>query len=145
MTLIGKVLVFLNLVFSLLMLAWAWVLYSNRVDWSSAAPKGDQPGGELAARKAELQQLQTDLGPAESGWREARARLATAEGRLVPDRLWYLDELEYLRTGATPERPARAVVFRANLPEPDPANPYRPRMAPATDRSGRPLRSLAAG
>jgi len=144
MTLIGKILVFLNLVFSLLMMGWAWAIYANNRGDSSGAAKGGLAGSELAARKTTLGDLQLSMGSAELAEREARARLLTWEAYRVPDRLWYLQEMDHLRTGATAERPARTVVFEGNLPALDPTNANRPRVAPATDRENRPLLSLDA-
>ncbi len=49
MTLLGKILVFINVAASFLMLAWAAALYTNRIDWSNNPAKGDQPAGLLKA------------------------------------------------------------------------------------------------
>jgi hypothetical protein len=152
MTLLGKILVFLNLALSMLLASWAFGVYANRIDWSDN--KGDekkgQPAGELVSRKAELGEsgrpgpLWMGLRTAEASWLEARRKLGREEDRIAGDRLWYYAEMEHLRTGATAVNPARAVVFTDGLPAADPKNPYRPQMVGARDQAGKPLRSLAA-
>jgi len=144
MTLFGKVLVFVNLIFSLMMATWAFGVYSNRIDWSNNPAKGDQPPGELVSRLAEVRDLQVGLGRAEANWRQARTDLLTREALRDGDRLWYVAQFEHLRTGATEQTPARTVVLVNSLPVLDPANANRPTMKAVNDRSDKPLRSLAA-
>jgi hypothetical protein len=141
MTLFGKILVFLNLALSLLLASWAFGLYSGRIDWSDNQAKGTQPAGELRPRQAEATERWQGLRVAEGNRDRARADLEREEGGVPGDRLWYLAEMEQLRTGTNP---ARAVVFKNGLPVADPRNPYRPEMVGAKDQAGKPLRSLAA-
>ena len=71
MTLLAKILIFLNLVLSVLMLTWALALFTNRVDWSSNAAKGEQPAGAMVARKARVDAGQASLDLAAIREREA--------------------------------------------------------------------------
>src|SRR5579884_2710931 len=144
MTTLGKVLVFCNLAVSLLMGGWALAVYSNRVDWSNAPAKGDQPAGELKVRQDRLKQLWDAVPPAEASWREAKSNLLAQEARRPIERAWYYAEVEHLRTGATEAKPARAVVFAKGVIDLDPKAGNLPKMVPATDPSGKPLRSLSA-
>ena len=121
MTLLGKILVFVNFTLSMLAAAWACALYSTSVDWSGNPAKGDQPPGELAVRKNRLQELQAGLRPAEARWRDARAAVLGYEEARNTDRLWYLARMDHLRTGATEANPAQAVVVFGDLPQVDPA------------------------
>jgi hypothetical protein len=150
MTLFGKILVFLNLAFSMVLASWAFGVYANRIDWSDNPEKKGQPAGELVSRKAEVGEsgrpgpLWAGVRTAEASWLAARRDLEREEGRVAEDRLWYYAEMEHLRTGATAGNPARAVVFKDGLPAVDPKNPYRPLMVEAKDQAGKPLRSLVS-
>src|SRR5437660_403008 len=56
MSLLGKILVFVNLGLSFLMAGWALSVYVNRIDFSNAPAKGDQPAGEMLGRKARVEE-----------------------------------------------------------------------------------------
>jgi hypothetical protein len=71
MTLLGKILVFVTVALSFVMLAWAAGLYTNRIDWSNAQAKGDQPAGQLFAREARVKEGTAAVNLANARWREA--------------------------------------------------------------------------
>jgi hypothetical protein len=71
MTLLGKILVFVTVALSFLMLAWAAGLYTNRIDWSDTAAKADQPAGQLVARKQRVTEGMAAVNLANTRWREA--------------------------------------------------------------------------
>jgi len=144
MTLFGKILVLFNLGFSFLLAMWALSAYVNRVDWTDTAAKGNQPPGELVRLKAQLADLGTALRPAEAAWRQARYSLAVQESRRGTDRLWYVAQLEHLRSGNAAAQPILGVVFINGVVANDPRDPDRPQMGPVTDRFGKPLLSLGA-
>jgi hypothetical protein len=152
MTALGKLLVLFNLAFSLLLAAWAFGVYSNRIDFSDKKATADQTAGEFQKRDEELKDLYPRVAPAEYAWRTARADIQAQEARRLDDRAWYLAELAHVRTKATPADPVRIVVY-ADQDDPklgvrkgqvalDPTT-QRPRMAPAV-RDGKGVPSLAA-
>jgi hypothetical protein len=146
MTNLGKTLVCIHTGFSLLLCAWALAVYSNRIDWSDRAAQGERPAGVLAGKIKEVKDLMDSLTPAEMALRTGRAQLAAKEALRAQDQVWYLTEMNHLRSGATANNPARAIVFLNNdgRVDPNPANADRPKMVPANDRFGKPLRSLVS-
>lgn len=153
MTMFGKVLVFFNVGISLLMATWAMAVYTNRVDWSSAAAKEAEgrPAGLLKQRQDEVRQQWGEYVPAAKSRTDAQALLAYRESLRAGDRDFYAREMYHLWAGATKADPARAVVFEgghvALVPDPKrPADktPNRPMMEAAKDLAGNPLLSLSA-
>src|SRR4051812_46322684 len=96
MTKFGKILVFLDLGLSLLLMTWAINFYLARIDWTDTAAKGDQPAGELVARKAKIDSLWTALtaptpsaNSPERSFRDARLEIGFQEVRRRETRKWY--------------------------------------------------------
>lgn len=138
MTQIGKVLVFVNLGFSLMMAAWAVSLYANRIDWSSNA------AGELKARTDKITQANGALALAQGRWRDAAADLARLDERRATNLKYYAAELDHLRTKATDRDPGRRVRVAEGvivLVEPR-LSLSAPAMDKAVERGGAPLQSL---
>jgi hypothetical protein len=144
MTAFGKILVFLNLAFSLIGMTWALGLWTARIDWTLTPAKGAEPPGKLKEVRDEITAELAALKAPEAGWRAAREGLLNQEYVRRADRVWYADELKHLRTGATAKAPARVVKRVRHLPEPDPRNFNRPTMEVAKDRDDKPLLSLSA-
>jgi hypothetical protein len=152
MTAFGKTLVILNLFLSVLMMAWALALWTNRIDWSNR--KGDdlRPPGELVEREAEARRYWSEIPGAFVSYRDSKLALSAVEDGRTPDhkdgraadRAWYEAELEHLRTGATEANPARAVRLNQGLAVPDPKNYNRPTMDPARDKFNKNLLSMSA-
>jgi hypothetical protein len=161
---LGKVLVFVNLAFSLIMASWAGALYANRLDWSDTAPKADQPPGELYKRDQRFQELSKGFEDREVNFTLARSKLRALEEGLTPakeepdkslalrldgrsaERLWYARELQQLYLlAALPGNPARVAVFTGGVPRttPGPNGWGRPTMAPFQTKDGKSLSSLA--
>lgn len=142
MTKLAKLLILLNTAFSFAMMAWALSLLSNRIDWTDQKAKDDQPPGELAKRRARIEELWTGVRPAEAAWRDPHGEIVTLERRRPEDRRWYAAELQHLFTGAKEGSPARGVQFERGVPAQDPANFNRPRMVNVNDRGGQPLQAM---
>jgi hypothetical protein len=138
----GKVLLLINLAFSLILAGWAFSVYANPPDWV----KDGKPSGRMADRQKEIQQLQTALSTATAGRQDARTALLAQENKLLADRDWYHYQLQKLRTGpgAQDRTPIQMLALVNGLPARDPRNQDRPRMAPATDRAGQPLQWMSA-
>lgn len=157
MTWFGKILVMINVAVSLLLMSLAIILFLNRVDWSDQKGKDGKPDGELVRRQALVTDLWNNIPPPEYLWRTTRDNLVVMEEGTpakqykdgwLAHRAWYEAEIQHLLTGATANNPARAVVFDTTANNrryiADDQNFGRPKMAAATDRSGAPLKSLAA-
>lgn len=151
MTIVGKILVLINVGISLLMATWAMAVYTNRIDWSNTPPKEAEgiPAGELKKRQDEVARLWKEWAPADQSRSSARRTVADRESRRVGDRDFYAREMYHLWSGATKDDPARTVVFVgggvALVPDPKrpgDKTPDRPQLAAAKDRAGNPLRAL---
>jgi hypothetical protein len=71
MTLLAKILVFVALALSFMMLAWAAGLYTNRIDWSNRKATTDQPAGQLAERETRVKDGTAAVNLANARWHEA--------------------------------------------------------------------------
>jgi hypothetical protein len=112
MTTLGKILVFLNVAISGLLLAWAVNLYTHRIDWTDKAASGDKPAGELVARKGRVDDMQKNALPAALvGWNNARAELQPLEARRSADRAFYQAVMTHLATAATADNASRELKF----------------------------------
>src|SRR5438105_12187392 len=96
MTLLGKIMVFVNVALSLVFLFWATGLFQNRIDYTV----------EHKARSEEIERLkkvlagQGDAGPgAEARWQLAVNQLKATEARRPVLQKFYADKLELLRSG----------------------------------------------
>jgi len=159
MTMLGKVLVFLNLAFGLLLAGWAFNLYANGIDWSDRK-ENNVPVGESAIHAAKLAELWETVPPAQANWLEDRDKLQEAEARLVADRVWYDKKMRHILVGPTKDDPLGQVVVadkddpktgvkkgeilldgkaRAGLGKDDKGYP---KLALLRDRAGNPLKSL---
>jgi hypothetical protein len=106
----GKILVFLHTGLSLCFASWALALYTNRVDWTARKGKDGKPDGELVTRTSTFDQIcKTGLRPADARWRTARFHVNGSEAWRPLEQAWYEQQLEFLRTGATEDNPARQV------------------------------------
>jgi hypothetical protein len=108
----GKILVCVHFVLSLILAAWALALYTNRVNWTTAKGKGLESDGELVALQAEYDKLgKGNVRPADFRWRRGRDLLVYNERRRPVERAWYVQQLEFLRSGGvTADRPIRQLV-----------------------------------
>src|SRR2546421_2250777 len=61
MTKLGKILVFLNLAFSVAMAAWALGVYTQRIDYATPKATQTQPAGLVFQRQEQIKQFQTLL------------------------------------------------------------------------------------
>ena len=114
-TLIGKLLVFFNLVLSLMFAAMALGIYTNRIDWpGTASPTvpGEKVLGEYGERKEAIQKQEQVASTALTRWLDMtekldRLELSRPAQELKPDDVvsrpeavaWYADMLNILKTG----------------------------------------------
>jgi hypothetical protein len=139
-TLLGKILVLVNLVGAIVLLAWALGLYTNRVDWSKSPEKGDKPKGELLKREERIKQLAGALGTAEARYRSARTRLLSLEAQRPLNDKWYREQLAAVEFGAggKTDVPVLAPALKDGRPIPDPKNFGLPTMQPVYERASPP-------
>jgi hypothetical protein len=163
MTLFGKILVFFNLAFGLLLAGWAFNLYANGIDWTDRK-EGNTPVGEFAIHEAQLDELWKGVPPAQADWRRNRDALQKAEASLAADRVWYDKEMWHVFAGPTKDDPVGQIVVAAKdvlAAQDDPRSGVKkgdilvrkgqvllddkgyPQLAPLKDRAGKPLESLA--
>lgn len=142
MTLYGKILVLANFGLSVMAMIWALLFYFERVDWTDAKT------GELAPRKALVEDQWTSFAAAEASWREVHGDLLLQENYRATDRPFYATEVENARTKATDLKPARTVVYDKGVlvlaPVANEPKHLRPKMVNATDAFGKPLASLTS-
>jgi hypothetical protein len=154
MTMFGKILVYMTLAVSVLMLAFAFGLWSNRIDPSNnKLVKDDKTTWGLFAQRADdLDSAWNEFRPVETGLRAARADVMVEEKGRSADNAWYLGRMDHLRKNATLEKPAERVVFAAKDEDQtktkkgqvllDPATGY-PKMEAEKDRAGGALLAMA--
>jgi len=134
MTFIGKLSLFANLIFSLLIAGVAAMLFLNRIDWSDK-PLKDGSQGQLVELQKKIKQALDMRGSVEARWREARApeppaagsppsttpssALLPLEKRRYGDRAWYQEQLAKLFKDVDADNPAQEVErYPANHPDP---------------------------
>jgi hypothetical protein len=150
MTMLGKLLLMFNLAFSLMLAAWSFSLYANRIDWSNNKAKADQPDGEFTVRDAQIVKLWDAVRPAEASWRNSRAALLNQEARRVVERTWYNKQMNHVFKDATAANPIGELTFAAKEDDRTKAgqlvmdNNGDPVLNPLKDIGGHPLKSLAA-
>jgi hypothetical protein len=98
MTLFGKILVFLNLVVSVLMATWALGIYTQRIDWNGKGGP-DKPPGEVPKRQERIIQLWRSLQTAETRWKTAWQAAWVPQQQRGPLLKWYEAQLKTLDTG----------------------------------------------
>src|SRR5262249_10554680 len=111
MTLLGKILVLVNLVFSLLLATFALAVSTNRIDWAGTA-RGVSPEeskGEYNKKREEVTQQQAAVGLARSRWQTAFDTLPAVEQYRQKAKDWYQKELENLVKG---DQPVKEVVYK---------------------------------
>jgi hypothetical protein len=149
MTLLGKILVFVNVALSFLMLSWAAALFTNRVDWTKTEAKADQPAGQLVERAKRVEQGSVAVNLAAAHWREAmrgndgkdkrpvRVGLLDWEKRRAEAKVWYVAVLKAAEDGPDGKGekvPIKRVVTKDGLAVVDPQNPALPLLADAERR-----------
>lgn len=111
MSMLGKILVYVNLGMSLMFAAWAGMLYLNKIDWSAQKGKGLSPNGEALARIEEYDALgKNGIRPATARLRASSLKLTDSEGWRPYERDWYKQQINFLLEGATEAKPVQQVV-----------------------------------
>jgi signal transduction histidine kinase len=118
MTKTAKTLVFVNLVLSVVFVAWAVGLVTNQVPWHTP-PVGDGPKveGMVAQLQTQIKKLTDARNSADPRWGEAYLLLIGAERQRVDAQKYYADLLRSVRTGDVPDikPPVQQLVFNGPL------------------------------
>jgi hypothetical protein len=160
MTLLGKILVFLNVVLSFVMLAWAIALFTNRINWTNSSATADQTAGLLKGRQERVAEANASVNLANARCREAmhgsdgkdkrpiHVGLLAWEKRRADASVWYKAVLKAVDDGPDGNG-GKVVVKRVSTkdgrPLLDPANPNLPALIDAErrrtleDKQGEPL------
>jgi hypothetical protein len=152
MTVFGKILVFVNLALSVLLMFWALAVWTNRIDFSDTKPTADQVAGELFKRKEVVKTLWDGVPSAQVAWRGSRDAIARKEAQQAADWDFYHAEIAHNLGKANAAAPCREVRFapadnpelgvRKGLVDVNPKTNL-PLMEDVKDRNGQGLQSLA--
>ncbi len=150
-TQLAKILVFVNLVLSLVFASWALGVYTQRIDWGKKAAAADRPAGELARRLEAIDRLgggsrEGSRQRAEARWSRAHQYLQALERVRDQNQQWYAQQLQVLFTGMIGGKPivppVQALVYNQGVLVVDPLPFGRPQLRPVADRAGQPLPAL---
>src|SRR6266478_4333470 len=110
MTQLGKILVFVNLVFSLVLAAFALGIYTNRIDW--VGPSASQSEGEINKRVADIKTLTEVYNRSTARWLREYANLPAQEKQRKDNETWYAQQLAALVEGKGGNQPIDILVFQ---------------------------------
>jgi hypothetical protein len=102
MTVIGKVLAFVNLIIGIALVSWSVSLYTQRPAWFDAKPESVSPGHSpqtFAELKDEIDSLGRAATAASAGWGAQRKRLEDLEARRAERLKGYAERLDWARNG----------------------------------------------
>jgi hypothetical protein len=139
MTILGKILAYVNVAVAVLLAAIAFALWANRIDLSNNKPTvRDDPttGGLFAQREKELEEAGAGFPVAETALDNARKSLADEEQKRWDDRGWYLAEMQHLQGDVTLANPVKRVEYAA---QDDAATKVRKGQVAVDPATGRPL------
>jgi hypothetical protein len=157
MTIFGKILVFVNLALSFVMLAWAVGVYTESVDWATPKATPEKAQGELY-------KLRDRIAP-QGGFglwdavKQSEARLKTSNAAVAAvetprdskqkwdtvrreNQRWYAEQLKELETSVNPVKDVVRREKEGDLVLDD-KHPGRPLMQESKDKSGKPLVGMA--
>ncbi|HXG09651.1 MAG TPA: hypothetical protein VNK04_07670 [Gemmataceae bacterium] len=141
-TLLGKVLVCANLIFSMVLATLAFGVYTQRISWAGkTAP--DQAKSELDQRREQIRQNWEALLAADTRRQTALAEVVQAERQRPADQQWYAAVIRQLQH-LPPDKPVQVAVQQEGQMVPDPQNFGRPTLKNGEDRFKKPLLSWDA-
>jgi hypothetical protein len=145
MTLLGKLLVCLHFVLSLVFLTWAAGVYTQHINWTKGKSADSQEPGELARREKRTDEAKAATYAAQERWKATRADLVAIEKRRRDDQPWLDDRRKELKTGIGGNKEAAVLgpEIRDGRTVDDPNAGNRPKLIPIKDRFGKDLHCLA--
>jgi hypothetical protein len=144
MTRAGKILLYSNLVLSLMMAAWGMALFYGRINWTDKEKSPDLGKPEYKKVAERIAELKPSVTAADERYRKAAEHLRAVQQQRAANRAWYSARMDDLREKATEQNPAIVPLLNQGLPVPAPANPQNAPIQTESgkDRSGEPLRSF---
>jgi hypothetical protein len=105
MAILGKILVLLNVLLSVLCLVFALGVFTNSINWGwkpefQRQEFGTKVASELDKRKATLQDLAESRKRFSAAWLTARAKMIKSEANIAKDQLRYVEEVDRIQKGA---------------------------------------------
>lgn len=114
-TTLGKILVYCNLGFSLILATWAAGIVTHRLDW---APTPEVSEGEHARKLAEIQGVRDNAIRFYGRWKAAENVLTGEEKRRAENQQWYAEQFRIMETGKAGGRPVadavKSLAYKAN-------------------------------
>jgi hypothetical protein len=98
----GKLLVIVNVVFSLLLAGIALAIYANRIDWPGTASGSQARGNNYKTKKAALDDAQKAAAMGLSRYEEAKSELESKESERPRNNANYAADLQPLESGNGP-------------------------------------------
>jgi hypothetical protein len=109
MTRLGKILVFVNLVLTLMLAAFALGVFTNRIDWVGTPP--NQSEGEIKKREAEIATLKEVYTRSVTRWQRESADLPAQIASRQKNQGWYAQQLKAVVEGKGANQPIDVLVF----------------------------------
>lgn len=109
MTKLGKLLVYLNLLFGVGLAALALGIATNRIEWVGAKPSESK--GEIEKVDADIKAQQDLFERSTQRWQFERRTLASLEQKRRADQQWYAQQLKAMEDGKGPNLPVDVLVF----------------------------------
>jgi hypothetical protein len=137
---IGKLLVVVHGAASLAVLAWAFGVYTHRIDWNTPPPTKTGPSapGLFDRQKAQADQYNVAVDKAYARWSGNQFSVLALEGERYPRRAFYQEQLYLVQSGKIAQVGADGRVTYVNVPEPVQLLEYAPNgFLDITKRTGR--------
>jgi len=104
MAILGKILVLLTVLLSVLCLVFALGVFTNSINWGwkpefQRQEFGTKVASEIDKRKATLQDLAESRKRFSAAWLTARAKMIKSEANIAKDQLRYVDEVNRIQEG----------------------------------------------
>lgn len=125
---IGKLLVVLHGAASLAVLAWAFGVYTHRIDWNTPPPTKEGPSGPglFDRQKAQADQYNVAVDKAYARWSGNQFSVLALEGERYPRRTFYEGQLTLVKTGKYTQFGADGRPTVVTVPEPVQILDYAP-------------------
>src|SRR5438270_6050367 len=117
MTNLGKALVLLNLVLSLVFVAWGVGLVTNQVPWNTPqSTDGARVQGMVETLQKEVERLRPGQQAADNRWTDAYVEVLQLEKQRPDNERYYADLLRSVRQGGVPDinPPVQLLEFQPN-------------------------------
>jgi hypothetical protein len=121
MAFIGKLLIVVHGALSLAVLAWAFGIFTNRIDWNTPPVEAGQEGspGLYAQQDAKVKQYNEAVDKAYTRWSGNLLQVQALENERYPRRAYYAEQLQLVKGGANAagqrvQNPVRVQILAPN-------------------------------